>query len=151
MTAGPEPLVRRARIEEVRALASEYREEVARRAAPGERWEPPLPQGGVFWIAEEPADRDPLGYAGGRLAPEGLTIGPVFVRSGARRAGIGDALLTAIQQWAEGTRVPVVEVSVAVDNEAGRAFLEANGYVPRRLLFSLTPEARREHTTPDAD
>lgn len=151
MSADVPPLIRRARIEEVRTLASEYRDEVSRRASPGDQWEPPLPQGGIFWIAEDEENRDPLGYAGGRLSPEGLTIGPVFVRSSTRRSGIGEALLTAIQRWAEGTRVPVVEVSVSIDNEAGRAFLESAGYVPRRVLFSLTPERRDDPIRVEGD
>jgi GNAT superfamily N-acetyltransferase len=64
--------------------------------------------------------REPLGYAAGTLRPTGCTIGPVFTRANARRRGVGEALLTAIQEWAEDTRVPVVEISVAADNEAGQ-------------------------------
>jgi GNAT superfamily N-acetyltransferase len=136
---GRQVRVRRARIEEIRALASAYREEMLG-GGDGLPADPPIPQGGIFWVAEPEDDGEPVGYAGGRLRPEGLTIGPVFVLEEARRTGVGEALLGAIQRWAEGTRVPVVEVSLAVDNGAGRAFLEASGYVPRRVLFSLTPQ-----------
>lgn len=139
-------LVRRARIEEIRSLSGEYRQEAAASSSDGRPWDPPLPQGGVFWIAEDPAGGELLGYAAGRLRPEGITIGPVFVRPVARRRGVGYRLLEGIQEWAEGTRVPVVEVSVAVDNAEGRGFLEAAGYVPRRILFSRTPESRRGRT-----
>ena len=66
----------------------------------------------------------------------------MFTLPGARRRGVREALLTAIQEWAGSTRVPVVEISVAVENEGGRAFLESLGYVPRRVLLSLTPEPR---------
>lgn len=134
--------VRRARIEEIRGLAAEYRSESSTGSRDGRPWDPPVPQGGIFWIAEDADGSEPLGYAAGRLRPEGLTIGPVYVRPDARRGGVGEALLTAIQRWAADTRVPVVEVSVAVDNDSGRAFLESAGYVPRRILFSLTPEQR---------
>ncbi|HEX9888881.1 MAG TPA: GNAT family N-acetyltransferase [Nitriliruptorales bacterium] len=136
--------VRRARIEEVRPLAEEYRAESAAESDTGEPWDPPIPQGGVFWIAEDPTSREPLGYAAGTLRPSGCTVGPVFVRAQARRRGVGNALLTSIQEWAEGTRVPVVEISVAADNQEGRVFLESLGYEPRRILMSLTPTARRE-------
>jgi GNAT superfamily N-acetyltransferase len=130
--------VRRARIEEIRPLAAEYKvEQEARFGAPTN---PPLPQGGIFWLARDRDAGVPLGYAAGTLRPSGCTIGPVFTRAHARRRGVGDALLTTIQRWAEDTRVPVVEISVAVDNEAGLAFLESLGYQPRRLLMSLTPE-----------
>lgn len=136
--------VRRARIEEIRELADEYRSESSGESRDGRPWDPPIPQGGIFWLAESTSDeRERLGYAAGTLRPDGMTIGPVFVRPSERREGVGFALLRAIQRWAEDTRVPVVEVSVATDNEAGRAFLESSGYVPRRILFSLTPERRR--------
>lgn len=145
VVAGGEPgevLVRRARIEEIRDLAAEYRTNASAESRDGRPWDEPIPQGGIFWIAEDELRGAPLGYAAGRLRPEGMTIGPVYVRTDARRRGVGEALLTSIQRWATDTRVPVVEVSVAVDNEEGRTFLESSGYVPRRILFSLTPERR---------
>ena len=129
--------VRRARIEEIRPLAVEYRAE--QDADPEALPDPPLPQGGIFWLATDAADGTPLGYAAGTLRPAGCTIGPVFARPGARRRGAGEAMIRAIQEWAEDTRVPVVEISVAADNEVGRAFLESLGYRPRRILMSLTP------------
>lgn len=134
--------VRRARIEEIRPLAVEYREESAGRSADGLPWDPPIPQGGVFWIAEAP-DGEALGYAAGTLRASGCTVGPVFTRPSARRGGVGEALVTAIQAWATDTGVPVVEISVAADNPEGQAFLESLGYVPRRVLMSLTPERAR--------
>lgn len=128
--------VRRARIEEIRPLAVEYRreQESLRDDAP----DPPLPQGGIFWLASAP-DGTPLGYAAGTLRPTGCTIGPVFTRASARRRGVGNALLSAIQAWAQDTRVPVVEISVAAPNVEGQRFLESLGYEPRRVLMSLTP------------
>jgi GNAT superfamily N-acetyltransferase len=130
--------VRRARIEEIRPLAAEYKAEQEMQF--GTPTNAPLPQGGIFWLATDRDGGGPLGYAAGTLRPTGCTIGPVFTRANARRRGVGDALLTTIQRWAQDTRVPVVEISVAVDNEAGLAFLESLGYQPRRLLMSLTPE-----------
>jgi GNAT superfamily N-acetyltransferase len=129
--------IRRARIEEIRPLAQEYRDEQDqdREGLP----DPALPQGGIFWLAVDDGG-EPLGYAAGTLRPSGCTIGPVFARATARRRGVGEALITAIQAWARDTRVPVVEISVAADNQAGRSFLEALGYRPRRVLMSLEPE-----------
>lgn len=135
--------IRRARIEEIRPLAAEYRAEAAGSSSTGEPWDAPLPQGGIFWLAEDDAG-ETLGYAAGTLRPTGCTVGPVFTRPGARRRGVGNALIEAIQAWAGDTRVPVVEISVAADNDDGRAFLEALGYVPRRIMMSLTPEAVRD-------
>jgi GNAT superfamily N-acetyltransferase len=130
--------IRRARIEEIRPLAAEYK--VEQEAKFGAPTNPPLPQGGIFWLATDDETREPLGYAAGTLRPTGCTIGPVFTRAHARRRGVGDALLTTIQRWAQDTRVPVVEISVATDNEAGLAFLGSLGYQPRRVLMSLVPE-----------
>ncbi len=139
-TGGPIQ-VRRARIEEIRPLAVEYRTE--QEADPDALPEPPLPQGGIFWLATDPKEGTPLGYAAGTLRPAGCTIGPVFARRNARRRGAGEALITAIQEWAEDTRVPVVEISVAADNDTGRRFLQSLGYQPRRILMSLTPSRDR--------
>lgn len=143
MTASPDgPVaVRRARIEEIRPLATEYAREQHVRF--GRTTDPPLPQGGIFWLASDPEDGTPLGYAAGTLRPAGCTIGPVFTREDARRLGVGEQLLMAIQRWAEDTRVPLVEISVDVENETGRRFLEALGYEPRRLLMSLQPASSR--------
>ncbi|MEX2549196.1 MAG: GNAT family N-acetyltransferase [Nitriliruptoraceae bacterium] len=139
---GLQVAVRRARIEEIRPLAVEYR--AAQEQDPDALPDPPLPQGGIFWLATDASDGTPLGYAAGTLRPAGCTIGPVFTREVARRHGAGEALVEAIQTWAEDTRVPVVEISVAADNEDGRRFLEALGYEPRRILMSLTPSRTRD-------
>lgn len=133
--------VTRARIEEVRPLATAYRDESVAASSDGEPWEPPLPQGGVFWVARDGDDL--VGYVAGTMRPSGCTVGPVYVVPAARRSGVGEELLRAVQQWAGDTRVPVVEISVAHENAEGRAFLEALGYVPRRVLMSLTPEHAR--------
>ena len=137
--------VRRARIEEIRPLAEEYRSEQT--AEFGSPTDAPLPQGGIFWLASDAADGSILGYAAGTMRPTGCTIGPVFTREQARRRGVGEALLTTIQQWAGNTRVPVVEISVHANNERGQAFLQALGYQPRRVLMSLTPERGRGEQT----
>ncbi len=125
--------MRRARFEEVRPLAAEYLAE--QEAAFGRPTSPPLPQGGVFWVAEDTQSRELLGYAAGTLRPEGCTIGPIFTRSNGRRRGIGAALLAAIETWVEDTRVPVMEVAVNAENEGGVAFLRSAGYRPGRMLM----------------
>ena len=128
---------RRARIEEIRPLAEQYARESARLSGDGTPFDSPLPQGGIFWIAEEDGER--LGYAAGTLRPSGCVIGPVYTVPAARRQGVGEALLLAVQGWARGTRVPIVEISVAHENTDGQAFLESLGYEPRRILMTLTP------------
>lgn len=129
--------IRRARIEEIRPLAEQYARESARLSADGTPFDAPMPQGGIFWLAEEGQEK--LGYAAGTMRPTGCVVGPVYTVPAARRQGVGEALLLAVQGWARGTRVPVVEISVAHDNTAGIAFLESLGYRPRRILMTLTP------------
>lgn len=124
--------VARARIEEVQPLAAEFQRDATREGAV---IDPPLPAAALFWLATGP-DREALGYAAGRLRPEGIVLGPVFVRREHRRAGIGQALLNEIERWADGASIPLVEVSVAADNAAGVGFLEAAGYRVRRLLMA---------------
>lgn len=133
--------VQRARIEEIRALADEYRRESGSRSTDGRPWDPPVPQGGIFWMAVDEETDDALGYAAGTLRPTGITVGPVFALGSARRRGVGRHLVEAIQAWAGQTRVPVVEVSVSADNPDGQAFLEQLGYRPRRILMSRRPGA----------
>ena len=125
--------VRRARIEEVRLLAAEYLTEQQERF--GRPTSPPLPQGGVFWVAEDAASGEVVGYAAGTLRPEGCTIGPIFTRAAGRRRGTGAALLAAIEEWAADTRVPVLEVAVNASNEGGVAFLTAAGYLPGTMMM----------------
>jgi len=109
--------------------------ELKRDTTPGAAVETPLPTGALYWLASAP-DGDPMGYAAGTLRPEGLVLGPVYVRPGHRRAGVGLALLHEIERWGDEARIPVVEVSVAVDNPAGVHFLEAAGYRARRVLMA---------------
>jgi len=135
-------MVRRARIEEIRPLAAEYL--VEQEARFGRPTSPPLPQGGVFWVAEDAASGEILGYAAGTLRPEGCTIGPIFTRDAGRRRGTGAALLAAIERWAEDTRVPVVEVAVNAENEGGVAFLRSAGYRPGRMLMVRDGSAPRD-------
>lgn len=139
MTADGTVDVARARIEEVQPLAAEYRRDAR---SGGATVEPPLPTGALFWMARS-AEGEPVGYAAGTLRPEGLVLGPFFVRAGHRRSGIGRRLLAEIERWAAGARIPVVEVSVAADNAAGVAFLKSAGYRPRRLLMARDGDERR--------
>ena len=124
--------VARARIEEIQPLAAEYRQESVGGTITAE---PPMPAGALFWLAAT-AEREPVGYAAGTLRPEGLLLGPVFVRAAHRRSGVAMQLLKEIERWAQSARIPLVEVSVAADNEPGIKFLERAGYATRRLLMS---------------
>lgn len=125
--------MRRARFEEVRPLAAEYLVEQEYRF--GRPTSPPLPQGGVFWVAEDEASGEIVGYAAGTLRPEGCTIGPIFTREAGRRRGTGAALLAAIETWVADTRVPMMEVAVNAENEGGVAFLRSAGYRPGRMMM----------------
>ena len=131
--------VRRARLDEIRGLAAEYLAEQQRLFS--RPTSPPLPQGGIFWLAYDPTGGTVLGYAAGTMRPEGCTIGPIFTRELGRRRGTGAALLAAIEAWAGDTGVPLVEVAVDTDNAGGIAFLAAAGYRPSRVLMARDPDA----------
>ena len=141
--------VQRARIEEIRGLADRYRTESSSRSADGRPWDPPVPQGGIFWKAVDTDQGEIVGYAAGTLRPAGMTVGPIFAIPESRRQGVGAGLLQAIQAWAASTRVPVVEISVSADNPDGQSFLEQLGYRPRRILMTLRP-ADGGSSSPDA-
>lgn len=141
MSPAPGVRVARARLEEVQPLAIEFK----RASSAGSAVETPLPTGALFWMATS-TEGEPMGYAAGTLRPEGLVLGPVYVRAGHRRSGVGLALLHEIERWGEEARIPLVEVSVAVDNPAGVHFLEAAGYRARRLLMAR--EQQRQDAAP---
>ncbi len=124
--------VARARIEQIQPLALEYRREGAASAT---AVEPPMPSGALFWVARCAEGKD-MGYAAGTLRPEGLVLGPVYVLPTYRRSGVGLQLLHEIERWASTARIPLVEVAVSVDNEAGVRFLERAGYRSRRVLMA---------------
>lgn len=125
-------VVSRARLEEVQPLAAAYARDGSRR---GSSFESPLPTGALFWRATDAAGT-PLGYAAGTMRPEGILLGPVFVLPDQRRSGVARGLLAEIERWASSARIPIVEVSVAADNEEGIGFLESVGYRSRRLLMA---------------
>jgi GNAT superfamily N-acetyltransferase len=126
--------VARARLEEVQPLAAAYSRDPSRTRG----FESPLPTGALFWRATDEGGT-PLGYAAGTLRPEGIMLGPVFVLPEYRREGVARALLAEIERWSESARIPLVEVSVATDNEAGVRFHESVGYRGRRLLMAREP------------
>jgi GNAT superfamily N-acetyltransferase len=121
-------VVSRARLEQVQPLAAAY-------ARDGSRYESPLPTGALFWRADD-GEGNALGYAAGTMRPEGIVLGPVFVLPEHRRSGVARALLAEIERWASDARIPIVEVSVAADNDEGIHFLESVGYRSRRLLMA---------------
>lgn len=124
--------VTRARIEEIQPLAQEYKREAADSST---AVEPAMPSGALFWVARTD-ERQDMGYAAGTLRPEGLVLGPIYVLPAYRRCGVGLALLHEIERWATTARIPLVEVSVAIDNAAGIGFLERAGYRSRRVLMA---------------
>lgn len=122
--------VARAQLGEVQRVAAAY---AADETVLGVK-QPPLPTQGIYWVAKD--DGEPVGYAAGRLRAEGVLLGPIYVLPEHRRGGVALALLREVERWAQGTRVPVVEVSVAADNPAGIRFLESAGYETRRVLMA---------------
>jgi ribosomal protein S18 acetylase RimI-like enzyme len=99
-----------------------------------ERYRQALGEGAVFFIAE--GDEGALGYAFARRrsAPESLAIErlleieTVVVLPEARGAGIGTALMDAVEKWARERRIEHLSVAVRTANEGARRLYERRGF-----------------------
>jgi ribosomal protein S18 acetylase RimI-like enzyme len=121
-------------------------DEVAIRRLMQEAWEgapdvfAPRPEDEVFaddrtvWLAQH--DGRPAGYLAARKLGRGVAIEELAVLPGARRLGIGRALVLRAVQGAAGA-----VLSVAEDNGAARGLYESLGFTvsARRLVYERKP------------
>jgi ribosomal protein S18 acetylase RimI-like enzyme len=99
-----------------------------------ERYREALQEGAVLFIADRSGE--PLGFALARprSAPESLAVDrlleveTVAVLPAARGAGIGSALMDAIEGWAREQRLDHLSVSVRTRNEGARRLYERRGF-----------------------
>ncbi len=73
----------------------------------------------------------------------------LYVVPGARRQGIGTALLEAAEGRLREAGVDTVVVETLAANEAGRAFYRARGYHPHRIELEREVESDRKADDPD--
>jgi GNAT superfamily N-acetyltransferase len=69
----------------------------------------------------------------------------VFVDERARGIGVGEAILTAVVEWATGRGARGVDAPALPGNRTAKAFFEAHGFVARLLVMhhDLTPPPPR--------
>ena len=86
---------------------------------------------GYVYAAEEPASwkelRDRCGY-----------VHDVLVVPGARRSGVGSALMTAAFEWVKSRRLPRVVLGTASANEAAQRLFARLGF--RHTMIEMTRE-----------
>lgn len=68
-----------------------------------------------------------------------LMVDHIAVVPGARRQGIGRALLAAARDLARGIGADEILLDTWEANTAAHAFFRAQGFAPRRMLFRATP------------
>ncbi|MGE0792317.1 MAG: GNAT family N-acetyltransferase [Sandaracinaceae bacterium] len=97
------------------------------------------------WLSIDGADAAPLGYAAFRHGVSEATpfvharnfvyVDQLGVREGARRHGVGRALMEAVRSRARALGADAIELDVRAINHAARDFYEALGYRPSKLLL----------------
>lgn len=102
-------------------------------------------------LVAEPADGTVLGYAYARMEPVDYSslLGPcgklhdLFTDPGARRLGVGKALLRAAVDALAQRGAPRVVLSTAVQNDAAQALFVAAGFRPTMIELTLELGASR--------
>ena len=80
----------------------------------------------AFFVCE--SDGDILGYIGSYFVLDECAITNVCVTESARRAGIGNALLFALEAECRARKAAFVTLEVRVSNEAAISVYESRGY-----------------------
>jgi ribosomal protein S18 acetylase RimI-like enzyme len=62
-------------------------------------------------------------------------IEELFVEPGAREAGVGEVLMTALLEWAAAQRCAGMDATALPGNRATKNFFEANGFTARLLIM----------------
>jgi ribosomal protein S18 acetylase RimI-like enzyme len=130
---------------QLRALRDEFQQELAKPLFLQEPWESveadvrETIRDGVVLIAEE--DGEAVGYALASIVPETPIRGhlyDVFVREGARRRGIGAAVVGEIARRLRERGVTHLSLDVGVTNEAARRLYDRLGFFPYET-FMVAP------------
>jgi len=136
--AGDEPTIRSLRLQALTdapaAFGSTYERELARTPQDWQRWIEPNPtflfdQAGLF----DEAGAEPSGIVCAIREPEEpgvVQLVSMWVRPSARRAGVGDALVRAVVDWAAEQRARELRVWVMLENAPATRLYERNGFRP---------------------
>jgi GNAT superfamily N-acetyltransferase len=96
--------------------------------APEERWRERLSAPGAYQVIAT-IDGTPAGMAGGFPADGAAELVSMWVAPAGRGKGVGNALMTAIEDWARGIGATVLELSVVPGNDPAHNLYLRHGYV----------------------
>ena len=114
--------------------------------APEERWRERLGVPSAYQVIAS-LDGTPVGMAGGFRAeePEVTELVSMWIAPAGRGHGAGDALMTAIEDWARGIGARVLKLSVVDGNEPAHNLYLRSGFADTDELGDLMPDGvRRE-------
>ncbi|WP_133789612.1 GNAT family N-acetyltransferase [Kribbella sp. VKM Ac-2571] len=119
--------------------------------APEERWRERLSVPDAYQVIAS-IDGTPVGMAGGFLNEHSTGEDPriaelvsMWVAPAGRGKGVGNALMTAIEDWARGIGAGTLQLSVVPDNDPAHNLYLRHGYVDTDEPGDLMPDGvRRE-------
>jgi GNAT superfamily N-acetyltransferase len=117
--------------------------------APEERWRERLSVPNAYQVIAA-LDGTPVGMAGGFLAEEtaGLAqLVSMWVAPAGRGRGVGDRLMTAVEEWARGAGAHTLELSVAVGNDKAHDLYLRSGFVDDREVEEPATDGVLERLT----
>ncbi|TCC15970.1 GNAT family N-acetyltransferase [Kribbella speibonae] len=113
--------------------------------APEERWRERLSAPGAYQVIVS-LDGTPAGMAGGFPGEDGTAeLVSMWVAPAGRGKGVGNALMTAIEDWARGIGAGKLKLSVVPGNDPAHNLYLRHGYVDTDEPGDLMPDGvRRE-------
>jgi GNAT superfamily N-acetyltransferase len=109
--------------------------------APEDRWRERLSVPGAYQLIAS-LDGTPVGMAGGFLAeePEAAELVSMWIAPAGRGQGVGDALMTAIADWARAAGARVLKLSVVDGNDPAHNLYLRSGFADTDELGDLMPD-----------
>ena len=109
--------------------------------APEDRWRERLSVPGAYQLIAS-LDGTPVGMAGGFLAeePEAAELVSMWIAPAGRGQGVGDALMTAIEDWARDAGARVLKLSVVDGNDLAHNLYLRSGFADTDELGDLMPD-----------
>lgn len=109
--------------------------------APEDRWRERLSVPGAYQLIAS-LDGTPVGMAGGFLAeePEAAELVSMWIAPAGRGQGVGDALMTAIEDWARDAGARVLKLSVVDGNDPAHNLYLRSGFADTDELGDLMPD-----------
>ena len=109
--------------------------------APEDRWRERLSVPRAYQLIAS-LDGTPVGMAGGFLAeePETAELVSMWIAPAGRGQGVGDALMTAIEDWARDAGARVLKLSVVDGNDPAHNLYLRSGFADTDELGDLMPD-----------